>query len=56
MTILLFVASCTELTYSSARFLIPPNHSEPEKRLWDAADDLRANSTLELSEYSVPVF
>lgn len=31
------------------------NHSELEKRLWDAADDLRANSKLKSSEYSVPV-
>jgi type I restriction enzyme M protein len=31
------------------------NHSELEKRLWGAADDLRANSKLKSSEYSVPV-
>src|SRR5258707_5169561 len=31
------------------------NHSGLEKRLWDAADDLRANSKLKASEYSVPV-
>lgn len=31
------------------------NNSELEKRLWDAADDLRANSKLRASEYSVPV-
>jgi type I restriction enzyme M protein len=31
------------------------NHSEIEKRLWDAADQLRANSNLKSSEYSVPV-
>jgi type I restriction enzyme M protein len=31
------------------------NHSEVEKRLWDAADELRANSNLKSSEYSVPV-
>ena len=31
------------------------NHSELEKRLWDAADDLRANSKLKSSEYSIPV-
>jgi type I restriction enzyme M protein len=29
--------------------------SEIEKRLWDAADELRANSKLKASEYSVPV-
>jgi type I restriction enzyme M protein len=34
---------------------MPANHSELEKRLWDAADDLRANSKLKSSEYSVPV-
>jgi type I restriction enzyme M protein len=26
-----------------------------ERRLWDAADELRANSKLKASEYSVPV-
>ena len=31
------------------------NHSALEKRLWDAADDFRANSKLKSSEYSVPV-
>jgi len=31
------------------------NHNEIEKRLWDAADGLRANSKLKSSEYSVPV-
>ena len=34
---------------------MPGNHNEIEKRLWDAADDLRANSALKSSEYSVPV-
>ena len=31
------------------------NHSEIEKRLWSSADELRANSKLKSSEYSVPV-
>ena len=31
------------------------NHSEIEKRLWDAADELRANSKLKSSEYSPPI-
>jgi len=31
------------------------NHSEIEKRLWASADELRANSKLKSSEYSVPV-
>jgi type I restriction enzyme M protein len=31
------------------------NHTELEKRLWSAADELRANSRLKSSEYSVPV-
>ena len=31
------------------------NHSETEKRLWESADELRANSKLKSSEYSVPV-
>ncbi|UCE18927.1 MAG: SAM-dependent DNA methyltransferase, partial [Gemmatimonadota bacterium] len=34
---------------------MPANNSEIEKRLWDAADELRANSKLKSSEYSVPV-
>lgn len=31
------------------------NYNEIEKRLWDAADQLRANSHLKSSEYSIPV-
>ena len=31
------------------------NNSEIEKRLWSSADELRANSKLKSSEYSVPV-
>jgi type I restriction enzyme M protein len=31
------------------------NIAELEKRLWEAADDLRANSKLKSSEYSIPV-
>jgi type I restriction enzyme M protein len=34
---------------------MPANHTELEKRLWDAANELRANSKLKSSEYSVPV-
>jgi type I restriction enzyme M protein len=34
---------------------MPANHTEIEKRLWAAADELRANSKLKASEYSVPV-
>jgi type I restriction enzyme M protein len=34
---------------------MPGNHNEIEKRLWAAADELRANSKLKSSEYSVPV-
>ena len=34
---------------------MPANHTEIEKRLWGAADELRANSRLRASEYSVPV-
>jgi type I restriction enzyme M protein len=34
---------------------MPANTAEIEKRLWDAADDLRANSKLKSSEYSMPV-
>ena len=33
-----------------------PNHTNDlEKRLWDAADQLRANSALTAQEYSSPV-
>ena len=34
---------------------MPANHTDLEKTLWSAADDLRANSKLKSSEYSVPV-
>ncbi len=34
---------------------MPANHTDLEKRLWSAADELRANSRLKSSEYSVPV-
>jgi type I restriction enzyme M protein len=34
---------------------MPANNTELEKRLWEAADELRANSRLKSSEYSVPV-
>ncbi len=34
---------------------MPANTTDIEKRLWDAADELRANSKLKASEYSVPV-
>jgi type I restriction enzyme M protein len=47
-------------SYQSAQFTLrkwdmPANHTEVEKRLWEAADELRANSKLKSSEYSVPV-
>ena len=31
------------------------NNNQIEKRLWDAADQMRANSRLKSSEYSIPV-
>jgi type I restriction enzyme M protein len=34
---------------------MPANTTEVEKRLWEAADELRANSKLKSSEYSLPV-
>ena len=34
---------------------MPANHTDIEQRLWEAADELRANSKLQSSEYSVPV-
>ena len=34
---------------------MPANNNEIEKRLWDSADELRANSNLKSSEFSQPV-
>ena len=34
---------------------MPANNNEIEKRLWNAADELRANSRLRSADYSVPV-
>ena len=34
---------------------MPGNHNDIEKRLWESADQLRANSGLKSSEYSMPV-
>jgi type I restriction enzyme M protein len=34
---------------------MPGNDNEIERRLWDAADELRTNSKLKSAEYSVPV-
>ena len=34
---------------------MPANTSEIEKKLWNSADQLRANSNLKSSEYAVPV-
>jgi type I restriction enzyme M protein len=34
---------------------MPTNHTDVEKKLWSSADELRANSKLRSSEYSVPV-
>ena len=34
---------------------MPANHTEIEKKLWASADELRANSHLKSSEYSIPV-
>src|SRR5204863_6988595 len=34
---------------------MPANNGQLEKQLWGAADELRANSKLKSSEYSVPV-
>ena len=34
---------------------MPANHTDIEQRLWEAADELRANSKLKSSEYFVPV-
>jgi len=34
---------------------MPANHTDIEKRLWAMADELRANSRLKASEFSLPV-
>ncbi len=34
---------------------MPANHTDIERKLWESADQLRANSNLKSSEYSVPV-
>ena len=34
---------------------MPVNYNEIEKRLWSSADQLRANSKLKSSKYSIPV-
>lgn len=34
---------------------MPPNNTKIERRLWEAADQLRANSSLTAQEYSRPV-
>ena len=34
---------------------MPTNNTEIERRLWDAADELRANSRLRAADYSAPV-
>ena len=35
--------------------MVVGNNNQIEKRLWDAADEMRANSKLKSSEYSIPV-
>jgi type I restriction enzyme M protein len=45
---------CTVI-YTSKELTLPANNNDLEKRLWDAADELRANSRLRAAEYSVPV-
>jgi type I restriction enzyme M protein len=34
---------------------MPANNTSIEKRLWEAADELRANSKLRSTDYSTPV-
>ena len=45
----------TMAVFRSTICAMPANHTDLEKRLWDAADELRANSKLKSSEYSIPV-
>jgi hypothetical protein len=44
-----------EAVNCSFTFAMSANHADLEKRLWSAADELRANSKLKAFEYSVPV-
>ena len=44
-----------ECSFSVLTCAMPANHSELEHHLWEAADELRANSKLKSSEYSVPL-
>ena len=45
----------TDDAMQAARVTMANNHNDIEQRLWDAADELRANSKLKSSEYSIPV-
>src|SRR6266566_1266023 len=49
------INSCKSNQFTPRKWTMPANHTEVEKRLWEAADELRANSKLKSSEYSVPV-
>jgi hypothetical protein len=40
------------VAFDNRRKKMPGNHNEIEKRLWEAADQLRANSSLTAQEYS----
>jgi hypothetical protein len=51
---LCFPAKAATITRSDQTSM-PANHTDLEKRLWEAADELRANSKLKSSEYSIPV-
>jgi type I restriction enzyme M protein len=37
------------------KITMPANNTQLEKNLWDAADELRANSRLRAADYSIPV-
>lgn len=54
MQVGLFPANPANISYLDQKTM-PANHTDLEKRLWDAADELRANSKLKSSEYSIPV-
>src|SRR5947209_8002915 len=47
--------SLTERVVPLVQLYMPTSINEIEKRLWASADELRANSKLKSSEYSVPV-
>src|SRR2546427_1951418 len=49
------ISASAATVHEPVSITMPGNHNDIEKRLWDSADQLRANSGLKSSEYSMPV-